>query len=774
MKKKILLFILSFAVVISTFASNVKAGTPDLGGVLKFYLSPLDTSVVKDPLLSTTFYKYVQDTSKNRFAVAYCINAGRKNPEHGADVSRTGDITSPRLRYILEHGYGIVNGNVYFGDLAGYTEFQAYYITQIAVWLYQGRAGGGYNVGDLSKNNQFSQRALQLYNDSAAATSDSFSTPSITIAVNGLDLHYDAANKRYISDKIHMTGYVYKNYTISFSNAPAGTKLIWEKGGQEIPNNSTQTFTDSNDQLENHSFYLTVPASSVTGNVSGIKLTASTQAGVNKVYLYEHNDKTRQPLGVLMPDLETYTSSHEFKIKYENVSCDTAIADLIKKYPNNRSEGNTQYINELNNLRKKYTINTDVGIDNPRCSKPACNEVIAYLKKKYPKSTTPAATIDGKNYGYIPYYEDENGYIDEINALMKKYTDINVDAGYDNPSCSKPKCETVVAYLKRKYSNRTESNKEYITELNKLKSPYGIKTELGVENPSCTNPSCNEVVAYLKKKYTNRTDSNTQYINELNTFKKKISDLNTDAGVENPSCKKPSCEEVVAYLKKKYPNRTESNKEYKSELEKLRPKYGIYVDQGIENPSCSPAPGKPKCEDKVKELLEKYPNVPDRNQSNTQYVKDLDELVKYGQENGFVVYTDDIQHPDCVKHYKRELILRKIDAATGEAIAGAKLQLKDQNGNVIREWVTDGNPYVVTDLPAGKYTLTEIETPAGYTGDGYIEFTLEGEEYSVEIALKNSKIPNTADLNFTLIITAFILFLGFGVFGLIKTSKAEM
>ena len=37
----------------------------------------------------------------------------------------------------------------------------------------------------------------------------------------------------------------------------------------------------------------------------------------------------------------------------------------------------------------------------------------------------------------------------------------------------------------------------------------------------------------------------------------------------------------------------------------------------------------------------------------------------------------------------------------------------------------------------------------------------------------NSPIPVTADMNFALIIAAFVIFLGFGVFGLIKASKKE-
>jgi len=39
---------------------------------------------------------------------------------------------------------------------------------------------------------------------------------------------------------------------------------------------------------------------------------------------------------------------------------------------------------------------------------------------------------------------------------------------------------------------------------------------------------------------------------------------------------------------------------------------------------------------------------------------------------------------------------------------------KDENGEVIDEWVSDGTNHVVTELPVGKYTLKETAAPDGY------------------------------------------------------------
>ncbi len=50
----------------------------------------------------------------------------------------------------------------------------------------------------------------------------------------------------------------------------------------------------------------------------------------------------------------------------------------------------------------------------------------------------------------------------------------------------------------------------------------------------------------------------------------------------------------------------------------------------------------------------------------------------------------------------------------GSELAGAEMQLVDENGEVIDEWVSDGTNHVVTELPVGKYTLKETAAPDGY------------------------------------------------------------
>lgn len=50
----------------------------------------------------------------------------------------------------------------------------------------------------------------------------------------------------------------------------------------------------------------------------------------------------------------------------------------------------------------------------------------------------------------------------------------------------------------------------------------------------------------------------------------------------------------------------------------------------------------------------------------------------------------------------------------GNELKGAKLQIIDEKGNVIEEWVSDGTNHIVKKLKSGKYVLTETAAPDGY------------------------------------------------------------
>lgn len=72
----------------------------------------------------------------------------------------------------------------------------------------------------------------------------------------------------------------------------------------------------------------------------------------------------------------------------------------------------------------------------------------------------------------------------------------------------------------------------------------------------------------------------------------------------------------------------------------------------------------------------------------------------------------------------------KTDITTGKELAGATLEIIDSNGDVYASWKTDGKPYRLEAVPAGKYMLRETAAPYGYLIANEVEFTVEGNKAS--------------------------------------------
>ena len=83
--------------------------------------------------------------------------------------------------------------------------------------------------------------------------------------------------------------------------------------------------------------------------------------------------------------------------------------------------------------------------------------------------------------------------------------------------------------------------------------------------------------------------------------------------------------------------------------------------------------------------------------------------------------------------------INKVDASTKEAIEGARLVLKDSNGNVITEWTSTVNAHVIKNLPNGTYTVHEVEAPKGYVlNDQDTTFTVDDSNRNLTINIENT------------------------------------
>ena len=88
--------------------------------------------------------------------------------------------------------------------------------------------------------------------------------------------------------------------------------------------------------------------------------------------------------------------------------------------------------------------------------------------------------------------------------------------------------------------------------------------------------------------------------------------------------------------------------------------------------------------------------------------------------------------------------ISKQDVTTGKELPGATLQIIDENGNVVEEWVSTNEPHMIEGkLIAGKeYTLKEIIAPKGYEIANEIKFTVNADGTVTEVVMYDEHTPD--------------------------------
>lgn len=88
--------------------------------------------------------------------------------------------------------------------------------------------------------------------------------------------------------------------------------------------------------------------------------------------------------------------------------------------------------------------------------------------------------------------------------------------------------------------------------------------------------------------------------------------------------------------------------------------------------------------------------------------------------------------------------ISKRDITTGEELPGATLQIIDENGNVVEEWVSaDEAHFIEGKLIAGKeYTLRETIAPDGYEIANEIRFTVNEDGSVTEVVMYDEHTPD--------------------------------
>lgn len=94
--------------------------------------------------------------------------------------------------------------------------------------------------------------------------------------------------------------------------------------------------------------------------------------------------------------------------------------------------------------------------------------------------------------------------------------------------------------------------------------------------------------------------------------------------------------------------------------------------------------------------------------------------------------------------YKTQVSILKVNE-DGEAIVGATLQLWDEDGNIVDEWITDGTAKeYIGKLVMGKtYRIKETNVPEGYVTSAEKTFTVKNEKEMQEIEMTDNRTKVT-------------------------------
>lgn len=85
----------------------------------------------------------------------------------------------------------------------------------------------------------------------------------------------------------------------------------------------------------------------------------------------------------------------------------------------------------------------------------------------------------------------------------------------------------------------------------------------------------------------------------------------------------------------------------------------------------------------------------------------------------------------------------KVDAATGEPLAGATMRVVDAEGEVVEEWVSGDEPHLIEALAPGDYVLRETEAPEGYELAEDVPFTVEETAEVQAVTMADEALPGT-------------------------------
>lgn len=711
----------SFAATVSTLPDTM---TTKSGDAVNDRINLLP-SLTGDDIL-TNVPKYVTDDSGNEY-LAYCLNKDKGWPNSHTVVKSS---------KALDNGYSYIVLNGYPTKSLTGNNANDIYLTQIALWLYQDRVNGVSDTvnGVLTANQKSAINSSSYKNiindlvDGAINAKSVGNTPTPIFSVGTSSFHLSNDGEYLVTDLISVTSNVkFESYQVSLNNS---NYIVLDE------NNNPVTGTI----VSGKKFKISIPLNKVTySSPKTIKIDVITNYTQHDTYLYE--------------PLSTDSSASNIQ--------DVAVAAVVATLKQTTASTTVTLPTGSLTIKKVSADNTGVNLEGAtiEVKRDATNEIVATFT-----TTDEAYTISGLLPGSYTVTEKNPpaGYsIDSQKNITISDTNLNQTTTLtDTPLTAKirkvdendvPLAGAVIKIYKASDNSEVKtitSTTSYVSISDLSEGSYyalEYQPPLGYKKNSTrydfTLSKSNNIVDIKIPNEKNSTniikvdeDGNKiagAVLRVIDSSGNKIDEWTTTISAHTLKGLTPGVyyvEEVsppLGYTKSssQVPFVITADQQVTQTVSFQNTKNTLSILKVDEN-SLPIAGAKLRIYNSTgtysKEFITKTSATTfERLASGTYYIEEIEAPDGFVRDTTrkTITITENTTNETVTFMNKRNVIkIAKVDQATGQYLAGAKLKLVDSNGSLVDSWTSTNDIHIISSLTLkhGTYTLTEESAPSGY------------------------------------------------------------